>query len=163
MCSPSHYGDHPRSRGVYKPRPRQIETMGGSSPLARGLPRAGDPVDIAPRIIPARAGFTFLSVSQRRVIADHPRSRGVYMRAVSIREPSAGSSPLARGLRAIPSPYDLRLRIIPARAGFTLCSAWNTTRPRDHPRSRGVYWVGVGGGVGRKGSSPLARGLPVKG
>ena len=50
--------DHPRSRGVYAP-PRGWSRAGvGSSPLARGLPdhpRCRLPV---PGIIPARAGFT---------------------------------------------------------------------------------------------------------
>ena len=50
-------------------------------------------------------------------------------------------------------------RIIPARAGFTrqLSPVW--LAPRDHPRSRGVYYKLYTTKFGEVGSSPLARGL----
>ena len=39
-CTPkNHFGDHPRSRGVYPGRPLMISPFSGSSPLARGLRR----------------------------------------------------------------------------------------------------------------------------
>ena len=50
--------DHPRSRGVYRPRSQLIRTERGSSPLARGLPPLGAGQGRETRIIPARAGFT---------------------------------------------------------------------------------------------------------
>ena len=50
--------DHPRSRGVYRTRPRRQCCLSGSSPLARGLPGCGDSRRADLRIIPARAGFT---------------------------------------------------------------------------------------------------------
>ena len=50
--------DHPRSRGVYSPRPHPHYPPNGSSPLARGLRLHGDPALLRCRIIPARAGFT---------------------------------------------------------------------------------------------------------
>ena len=51
-------GDHPRSRGVYAAIAVTTSMIGGSSPLARGLPTL--PKAAYPRlgIIPARAGFT---------------------------------------------------------------------------------------------------------
>ena len=70
--------DHPRSRGVYRPSEAAAELVEGSSPLARGLRRAGPPR--------ARPG------------ADHPRSRGVYQPRGLDRTARDGSSPLARGL-----------------------------------------------------------------
>ena len=73
----------------------------------------------------------------------------------------AGSSPLARGLRAVLTACPYGLGIIPARAGFTFVVLEPGGLRWDHPRSRGVYqrWgSAVGAGVG---SSPLARGLPV--
>ena len=90
---------------------------------------------------------------------DHPRSRGVYLPHPPHFPTHLGSSPLARGLRFISVPFGWCLRIIPARAGFTLFGAKCDVGLRDHPRSRGVYkhvrycelWPG--------GSSPLARGL----
>ena len=52
--------DHPRSRGVYSPAWNPPSGVRGSSPLARGLlqPERGAPR--IRRIIPARAGFTFM-------------------------------------------------------------------------------------------------------
>ena len=70
--------DHPRSRGVYQRRRPRFECVHGSSPLARGLRDDAPEVVPAPRIIPARAGFTIFGSSLRRCCVDHPRSRGVY-------------------------------------------------------------------------------------
>ena len=50
--------DHPRSRGVYFGLDPNSPLTGGSSPLARGLPRLLAGAGHLPRIIPARAGFT---------------------------------------------------------------------------------------------------------
>ena len=134
--------DHPRSRGVYSRRPPRPSWTAGSSPLARGLPGPTSPTRPAPRIIPARAGFTHLTGTMPAWAGDHPRSRGVYAarsRSCGVR---AGSSPLARGL--------------PSR------TAAPPTPPVDHPRSRGVYAEAARCGCGFLGSSPLARGLPME-
>ena len=73
---------------------------------------------------------------------------------------TAGSSPLARGLRFNFHSHPVKRRIIPARAGFTADGLHASASGRDHPRSRGVYTrYGMRGTVPR-GSSPLARGLP---
>ena len=158
--------------------------MMGSSPLARGL-RLDQVHDGAGRgIIPARAGFTSAATTSRGREPDHPRSRGVYATRCVRSQPSAGSSPLARGLRggggwqicprhgSSPLARGLLISdgraetirgIIPARAGFTSSSRCHRGGGRDHPRSRGVY-----AGPDRRptrawGSSPLARGLPRRG
>ena len=70
-----------------------------------------------------------------------------------------GSSPLVRGLRLLPSRGGRFDRIIPARAGFTGLVVGSDDRPRDHPRSRGVYQSRGIGKPWSNGSSPLARGL----
>ena len=70
-----------------------------------------------------------------------------------------GSSPLARGLRAVVPDGSGRRRIIPARAGFTSSPTPTPTGTWDHPRSRGVYSGSVGVQERGAGSSPLARGL----
>ena len=70
-----------------------------------------------------------------------------------------GSSPLARGLLYDHLPPEQVTRIIPARAGFTIGSLPPSAPTRDHPRSRGVYWVYQDPDTHRIGSSPLARGL----
>ena len=112
--------DHPRSRGVYGACTSTRGRGRGSSPLARGL-HAGvhEPVDEG-RIIPARAGFTSARTWATCTAWDHPRSRGVYSSTGPSRPPSAGSSPLARGLPGDGGVAVVVARIIPARAGFTL-------------------------------------------
>ena len=90
--------DHPRSRGVYIHLGVEDPATAGSSPLARGL-HGVNGWPIAQRgIIPARAGFTSSSMRVHAWSADHPRSRGVYIAALSDADRLLGSSPLARGL-----------------------------------------------------------------
>ena len=173
--------DHPRSRGVYWSHVAPHILRWGSSPLARGLrgPVLGwfERVGSSPLarglrwpcvglvrtggIIPARAGFTFLLFFLFVWLWDHPRSRGVYRVSSSSQPQSTGSSPLARGLLGLKRAYKSRVRIIPARAGFTHRPPWSGQHSSDHPRSRGVYT-----GLPEElrvvlGSSPLARGLLV--
>ena len=111
--------DHPRTRGVYLIISRAPLTMPGSSPHARGLRQKPQKINPKPRIIPARAGFTQLQPSVRKVVSDHPRTRGVYVSLRSGCFPERGSSPHARGLLPSPCRTRTRRRIIPARAGFT--------------------------------------------
>ena len=153
-------GDHPRSRGVYPDMSEPAPIRPGSSPLARGLLPAVQRSGPGVRIIPARAGFTELHIRLRAIDGDHPRSRGVYACQNTASTGTRGSSPLARGL-LIPAAFVSHSSgIIPARAGFTTRAWAGSLRSPDHPRSRGVYRRAAGAGVGRGGSSPLARGLP---
>ena len=131
--------DHPRSRGVYSLDAIVDAAFQGSSPLARGLllVQCCDPQ--APRIIPARAGFT--RACQR------------------VSNMLRGSSPLARGLRGVDADLEAEVGIIPARAGFTGAGSRRGPSGRDHPRSRGVYESVTLLSEVSRGSSPLARGL----
>ena len=131
--------DHPRSRGVYIGEDGSSPKSGGSSPLARGLLENVMDAVRSRRIIPARAGFTRRHRHRQGVIADHPRSRGVYATSGLPAANPYGSSPLARGLPAVVDSLPESARIIPARAGFT----------RTIVRLTGIA----------PGSSPLARGL----
>ena len=70
--------DHPRTRGVYGPTPSASRCTAGSSPHTRGLRAGQDAIDVAARIIPAHAGFTYSSASSGTTSWDHPRTRGVY-------------------------------------------------------------------------------------
>ena len=133
--------DHPRSRGVYD----------------QG--RCSDKLFL--RIIPARAGFTVVKLLSVVSPADHPRSRGVYTAASGPIFTRTGSSPLARGLPWRVCRTVVSFRIIPARAGFTSGGGPERPRAMDHPRSRGVYVNSVGLSYILRGSSPLARGLPM--
>mgnify|MGYP000883271592 CR=1 FL=1 len=153
--------DHPRSRGVYDPGDRPDPVRPGSSPLARGL-RLADPVlPHVERIIPARAGFTVDRGAAHAWSPDHPRSRGVYRNTYSPTVGTPGSSPLARGLPADILGCRVQTRIIPARAGFTHQPERGHHVREDHPRSRGVYAPRAASSARTRGSSPLARGLPV--
>ena len=152
--------DHPRSRGVYAARQSSSRTASGSSPLARGLQRELSRQSGVKRIIPARAGFTSSGSSRPVWQSDHPRSRGVYSRSGLMTTYIEGSSPLARGLRGGFLFMAVASRIIPARAGFAFFLCAITLGKRDHPRSRGVYSRTSSRTSLRRGSSPLARGLP---
>ena len=112
--------DHPRSRGVYMIASDSGVRVRGSSPLARGLLPWIIPGISGTRIIPARAGFTNQRQDAGRATQDHPRSRGVYGSSFRIPFWKWGSSPLARGLRLPYARAEVRRRIIPARAGFTI-------------------------------------------
>ena len=91
--------DHPRSRGEYQEEVNVILPSGGSSPLSRGIPGVlGVPV-LAEGIIPALAGNTEWVARARRLLEDHPRSRGEYVVWVGRPFGLRGSSPLSRGIR----------------------------------------------------------------
>ena len=134
--------DHPRSRGVYFDLARLTKKPYGSSPLARGLPDRSGVVQRGRRIIPARAGFTPACGPGAGCAPDHPRSRGVYTGTACARLTNGGSSPLARGLLDHLHRVNDRVRIIPARAGFTPNGLDDPSQSPDHPRSRGVYTCG---------------------
>ena len=151
--------DHPRSRGVYSPALTPTPPCPGSSPLARGLPMSDVHRAAILRIIPARAGFTRGCRPGGTRPRDHPRSRGGGLDDGEEVMVVLGSSPLARGLRESGHRRRPRLRIIPARAGFTTRPRSSGTGGRDHPRSRGVYVRRRPWSSGAGGSSPLARGL----
>ena len=120
-------------------RPEAIVDWKGSSPLARGLPKAASLKCVGRRIIPARAGFTGCRRCRSTPSWDHPRSRGVYASKELWAKVAAGSSPLARGLPRLVYFHIAAAGIIPARAGFTTPESQPVTAKEDHPRSRGVY------------------------
>ena len=151
--------DHPRSRGVYRAGSSTANAFKGSSPLARGLRRGVSADGWTRGIIPARAGFTIVSLRLFVRFADHPRSRGVYSALKAALRMSRGSSPLARGLHGEGVAVVGDGRIIPARAGFTSTLNDRMIPTKDHPRSRGVYPPMYVYELKDLGSSPLARGL----
>ena len=158
-CTSRPTADHPRSRGVYQRKGGSRRVTAGSSPLARGLPKAAWPDGVWAGIIPARAGFTRRRSRRSRGSPDHPRSRGVYNTFKYFTVELEGSSPLARGLLDDGRAGGVPGGIIPARAGFT-APADQPGRPgEDHPRSRGVYFFPLRSEIIFSGSSPLARGL----
>ena len=67
---------HPRSRGEHFMTLPTLLTDPGSSPLARGTHRVVLLRYFCTRLIPARAGNTWLRFSFQHTPAAHPRSRG---------------------------------------------------------------------------------------
>ena len=152
--------DHPRSRGVYCAPTSAPNGPTWIIPARAGFTQAALPPAGQGRwIIPARAGFTVRVRGPGRRRRDHPRSRGVYTRAICWPAVTLGSSPLARGLHQPAPRRGRRGGIIPARAGFTHQHLVGAAHLRDHPRSRGVYHPAPSHPDPSAGSSPLARGL----
>ncbi len=134
----------------------------GSSPHARGtlLTRSlGKPEK---RIIPACAGNTQSDVFARPRDSDHPRMRGEHALCGTPAITSDGSSPHARGTprgcRFDPDP----IRIIPACAGNTAARRQARSPIPDHPRMRGEHAIRWQRRYRQLGSSPHARGTPVR-
>ena len=152
----------PARAGFTKAWAQATQKVTGSSPLARGLRRCSDRGRRGRGIIPARAGFTHYFVSPVCCNWDHPRSRGVYSAIFPPQVTPTGSSPLARGLQIVKDWIANTLGIIPARAGFTDPTSSVHGRSWDHPRSRGVYSKVAVYSIAAAGSSPLARGLPIR-
>ena len=130
--------DHPRSRGEYEPRIRDMCRETGSSPLSRGIRPVPGRFAATPWIIPALAGNTW----------------GGPGRMVG-----GGSSPLSRGIRPARIGEKLRRGIIPALAGNTSPLSAKQSGGRDHPRSRGEYITRSPRTTRESGSSPLSRGI----
>ena len=135
-------------------------TMPGSSPLARGTrilwPRLGNRA----RLIPARAGNTPQDAPPHPTPSAHPRSRGEHQHQPTPTAPPAGSSPLARGTPRRAAVARPMTRLIPARAGNTLCGFRRLLGSPAHPRSRGEHALIRFASYCALGSSPLARGTP---
>ncbi len=73
-----------------------------------------------------------------------------------------GSSPLARGALKRWQRLDCVAGLIPARAGSTTCGRWTIQTTWAHPRSRGEHHEGTSPSGENTGSSPLARGAPIR-
>ena len=113
-------------------------------------------------LIPARAGTTPLALSEDSPHGAHPRSRGDHRCGPVWWWRYAGSSPLARGPRALVFFRVPRPGLIPARAGTTRRCTIARLSVRAHPRSRGDHAPPGTSPMQRLGSSPLARGPPHK-
>ncbi len=130
---------HPRSRGEHNPWiARRLRTI-GSSPLARGARAGGSSSLASRRLIPARAGSTPAIHACAATSTAHPRSRGEHTATEVGPHPAEGSSPLARGARAVPVLPRVAGRLIPARAGSTRRRSRATAARTAHPRSRGEH------------------------
>ena len=113
---------HPRSRGEHTGEDRCYPCWQGSSPLARGTCRGCSGPPALKRLIPARAGNMAPTGRHSRQATAHPRSRGEHSVSSLGGGVLVGSSPLARGTFGTGRALNVRVRLIPARAGnITLC------------------------------------------
>ncbi len=111
----------------------------GSSPHARGTQRRVIHRAHRARFIPACAGNTWRMAGRKLPTTVHPRMRGEHMpEPASMPEP-AGSSPHARGTRAVHARELQRGRFIPACAGNTPVPGIRSGRIAVHPRMRGEH------------------------
>ena len=170
---------HPRSRGDHRTRYGTPQNARGSSPLARGPPRAKSAPVAEMGLIPARAGTTPKVRCRGCCVGAHPRSRGDHRSRCECVPFLAGSSPLARGPRFIRRQGNQGCGLIPARAGTTLTAELERNRGAGliparagtttvgasrnavigaHPRSRGDHDEVRARLLELGGSSPLARG-----
>ena len=134
----------------------------GSSPHARGAQQARVPEVAAQGIIPACAGSTTFHHILMSFPRDHPRMRGEHIKAMATMNSAKGSSPHARGALIIVFSPRVDEGIIPACAGSTLGGSHGKVHQEDHPRMRGEHVLRGHREVGRVGSSPHARGAPVR-
>ena len=134
----------------------------GSSPLARGTRDPAFDAGRGPRLIPARAGNTFLNSFTSQKTQAHPRSRGEHWVEDDDENIYRGSSPLARGTRVPPYSETQTYRLIPARAGNTTGGRKPRCYWAAHPRSRGEHPAPIARQALSLGSSPLARGTHVQ-
>ncbi len=88
---------HPRSRGEHGFLESFRNTLGGSSPLARGTLTYPAAYAYPGWLIPARAGNMPVREQTANCVPAHPRSRGEHRGSVNEARHAAGSSPLARG------------------------------------------------------------------
>ena len=96
-------------------------------------------------------------------LGDHPRMRGEHSRTTLAGAMYRGSSPHARGALSSFASLFFNARIIPACAGSTTYPRHKGARTGDRPRMRGEH-VGVLLQVfDYLGSSPHARGAPLRG
>ena len=149
---------HPRSRGEHFMTLPTLLTDPGSSPLARGTHRVVLLRYFCTRLIPARAGNTWLRFSFQHTPAAHPRSRGEHLCPNFTPRFRPGSSPLARGTPVNSPAFYAVKRLIPARAGNTHRYPAPSDSCPAHPRSRGEHGILRLRRLLVCGSSPLARG-----
>ena len=111
--------DHPRSRGENELGELNQRNARGSSPLTRGKPCSPTPTTPTGGIIPAHAGKTPQTPTERTPRPDHPRSRGENTLRTLQQGTGPGSSPLTRGKPACTIHRAQCIGIIPAHAGKT--------------------------------------------
>ena len=149
---------HPRMRGERCASATTFARNFGSSPHARGtLPGRADAIGPR-RFIPACAGNASLTRGIQSTRSVHPRMRGERTETSGQWQPSLGSSPHARGTRALSTTSEDMRRFIPACAGNAKRRGLLSCLVSVHPRMRGERTRIRTFANWRAGSSPHARG-----
>ena len=159
-CSWSHCSVHPRVRGEHNLAELEWLCKFGSSPRPRGTLGIGRLLTPPPRFIPASAGNTSHSWTERQRHTVHPRVRGEHGCCGCQSSMPRGSSPRPRGTR-----YQQRIatrlhRFIPASAGNTGELTGKINPCLVHPRVRGEHAFMTSSSSHSAGSSPRPRGTP---
>ena len=151
-------GAHPRACGENSNALVAREVSHGSSPRVRGKRPSTKGMIRRERLIPARAGKTFMRGPPAGGRGAHPRACGENRRRGSRIRGRPGSSPRVRGKLPASPPAAPGGRLIPARAGKTRPGPARCGRRRAHPRACGENRVTVRGSHEARGSSPRVRG-----
>ncbi len=137
------------------------ESSTGSSPLTRGGLQKRRTKAGKTGLIPAYAGRTCRCRCLARRGWAHPRLRGADGSLTRSTPTASGSSPLTRGGLSEASAKADKNGLIPAYAGRTTFTSFQSISNGAHPRLRGAD-PGVASARRRfRGSSPLTRGGPV--
>ncbi len=151
------FGSSPHARGPPRAYVRD-RAPPGSSPHARGPPRGNDTNGMLARFIPACTGTTIRSRIVNPSQSVHPRMHGDHPPKVTIRASMLGSSPHARGPLSRPMSTGHTTRFIPACTGTTFSMGFSRSRRSVHPRMHGDHLLGGQIFQAIRGSSPHARG-----
>ena len=153
---------HPRRRGEHPTTVWIAPNAAGSSPQARGAPAPRHRLTRGWRLIPAGAGST---PRMRRGVTPpraHPRRRGEHEHVIRDLVELNGSSPQARGAQGVFPGGPGVGGLIPAGAGSTLLARSRGRGRTAHPRRRGEHLLWVELPANALGSSPQARGAPIR-
>ena len=110
---------HPRACGDNNALAMQELGFTGSSPRVRGKQERRSRSRLGARLIPARAGKTYIESKNTAEVWAHPRACGENVKDDVGGPPAAGSSPRVRGKPCDAAPARRDLGLIPARAGKT--------------------------------------------
>ena len=149
---------HPRAGGENARVMRLGVGSAGSSPRGRGKRKLRPNQGLGERLIPARAGKTFLTSRVCQVVPAHPRAGGENVGFFAAFFGEGGSSPRGRGKRRGKFSCRQMLRLIPARAGKTLQVHFIPYQSWAHPRAGGENSMSRRSYSAAYGSSPRGRG-----
>ena len=150
--------DHPRACGANRSASLCDAFQSGSSPRVRGKHVSCFTMRDCLRIIPARAGQTYVVMNTTGVDPDHPRACGANADNGQTVATRNGSSPRVRGKLARSAQVGHGVRIIPARAGQTSGNVALLNFNPDHPRACGANQGQRHAPAPTTGSSPRVRG-----